>query len=50
VNFNYIKDINDQITFIIFAWNYKNELLEKIKTIRNKNDKFVILFPDLYIM
>jgi nucleoside-diphosphate-sugar epimerase len=50
VDFNYIKTIDFNITFIIFAWNYKDELLKKIKLIRNKNDKFIILFPDLYII
>jgi hypothetical protein len=43
-DFDSIKNITDA-TFILFAWNYKDELIKKIKKIRNDNDKFINLFP-----
>lgn len=44
-HFNYLKniDLNIQITFILFAWNYKDELIEKVKKIRNCQDIFINL-------
>jgi cyclopropane fatty-acyl-phospholipid synthase-like methyltransferase len=45
VDFNYIKTIENDITFILFAWNFKDELIKKIKNIRNNNDTFINLFP-----
>ena len=42
-SFNYIKNINRPITFILFAWNFQKELTEKINKIRNNlNDIFII--------
>ena len=41
--FNYIENIKMPITFILFAWNFQNELKEKINKIRNNlDDKFII--------
>ena len=37
--------IKANITFILFAWNFKDELIQKIKTLRSGNDKFINLFP-----
>jgi SAM-dependent methyltransferase len=37
--------IKTNITFILFAWNFKDELIQKIKTLRSGNDKFINLFP-----
>ena len=44
-DFTFIKNINKELTFILFAWNFKDELIKKIKSIRNQNDKFINLFP-----
>jgi 2-polyprenyl-3-methyl-5-hydroxy-6-metoxy-1,4-benzoquinol methylase/dTDP-4-dehydrorhamnose reductase len=42
-SFKYIENIEESITFILFAWNFQKELKEKINRLRNnKNDKFVI--------
>ena len=43
--FNYIKTIEHDLTFVLFAWNFKDELINKIKLLRNKNDTFINLFP-----
>jgi len=43
--FNYIKTIEHDLTFVLFAWNFKYELINKIKLLRNKNDIFINLFP-----
>ncbi len=41
--FKYIESIETPITFILFAWNFQNELKEKINKLRNNiNDKFII--------
>ena len=45
--FNKIKETNDTIYFILFAWNFKDELITKINNIRD-NNIFINLFP-LYI-
>ena len=44
-DFNYIKTIEHDLTFVLFAWNFKDELINKIKLLRNKNDIFINLFP-----
>ena len=44
-DFPFITNINSELTFILFAWNFKDELIKKIKSIRNQNDKFISLFP-----
>jgi len=50
-NFEYIKNINENINFILFAWNFKTELIGKIKYLRpNNNDKFIDLFPEPMIL
>ncbi len=44
--FNSIYYELDNITFILFAWNFKDELIKKIKKIRpNSQDKIINLFP-----
>ena len=43
-DFNKIKEIDDTVYFILFAWNFKNELINKIKKIRT-NNVFINLFP-----
>jgi 2-polyprenyl-3-methyl-5-hydroxy-6-metoxy-1,4-benzoquinol methylase len=43
-DFNKIKENNDTIYFILFAWNFKDELINKINKIR-KNNVFINLFP-----
>jgi len=44
--FNSIYYELDNVTFILFAWNFKDELIKKIKKIRpNNNDKIINLFP-----
>jgi len=45
IDFNYIKTIDNNIIFILFAWNYKDELIKKIKSIRTYTDQFINLFP-----
>lgn len=42
--FDKIKEIDDTIYFILFAWNFKDELINKINKIR-KNNVFINLFP-----
>jgi nucleoside-diphosphate-sugar epimerase len=46
--FNKIKETNDTIYFILFAWNFKDELITKINNIR-ENNIFINLFP-LYLI
>lgn len=41
---NKIKEIDGAIYFILFAWNFKDELINKINEIR-KNNIFINLFP-----
>jgi 2-polyprenyl-3-methyl-5-hydroxy-6-metoxy-1,4-benzoquinol methylase len=42
-SFEYIKNINSEITFILFAWNFQKELKDKIIKLRgHNNDKFII--------
>jgi len=43
-----LKDIylvKKDVTFILFAWNFKDELINKIKLLRNNKDEFINLFP-----
>jgi 2-polyprenyl-3-methyl-5-hydroxy-6-metoxy-1,4-benzoquinol methylase len=47
-DFNKIKEIDDTIYFILFAWNFKDELINKINKIRN-NNVFINLFPLTFI-
>ena len=47
-DFNKIKEIDDTIYFILFAWNFKDELIDKINKIRN-NNIFINLFPLTFI-
>jgi hypothetical protein len=42
--FNYIKQKN-KILFILFAWNYKKELIEKMKNLDVTNSLILNLFP-----
>ena len=49
-SFDYINEINENIIFILFAWNFKYELISKIKKNRiiinkEKKDIFINLFP-----
>lgn len=45
-DFSSISSELDGVTFILFAWNFKDELIKKIKKIRpNNNDKIINLFP-----
>jgi 2-polyprenyl-3-methyl-5-hydroxy-6-metoxy-1,4-benzoquinol methylase len=45
-NFDSIKNINQPILFILTAWNFKDEIINKINNIRNNfNDIFLNLFP-----
>jgi 2-polyprenyl-3-methyl-5-hydroxy-6-metoxy-1,4-benzoquinol methylase len=45
-SFDYINKINKNIVFILFAWNFKYELISKIKKNRPKSkDIFINLFP-----
>lgn len=45
-SFDFIKDINKPILFILTAWNFKEEIMKKVKDIRNNTeDKFLNLFP-----
>ena len=43
-DFNYIKQKN-KILFILFAWNYKKELIEKMKNLDVTNSLILNLFP-----
>jgi nucleoside-diphosphate-sugar epimerase/2-polyprenyl-3-methyl-5-hydroxy-6-metoxy-1,4-benzoquinol methylase len=43
-DFNKIKEIDNTIYFILFAWNFKDELISKINKLRN-NNIFINLFP-----
>jgi len=43
-DFNKIKEIDDTIYFILFAWNFKDEIINKINKIKN-NNIFIDLFP-----
>ena len=43
-DFDKIKEIDDTIYFILFAWNFKDELINKINKIRT-NNVFINLFP-----
>jgi hypothetical protein len=50
-NFEYIKNINENINFILFAWNYKTEIINKVKNLRlNYNDNFIDLFPEPIVL
>ena len=42
--FNKIKEIEEPIYFILFAWNFKDELISKINKLRH-NNIFINLFP-----
>jgi hypothetical protein len=45
-SFDYINDINQNLVFILFAWNFKNEIISKInKNRKNFKDVFINLFP-----
>lgn len=45
-DFSSIYNELDGVTFILFAWNFKDELIKKIKKIRpNNRDKIINLFP-----
>lgn len=45
-SFDYINDINQNVVFILFAWNFKNEIISKInKNRKNFKDVFINLFP-----
>jgi hypothetical protein len=45
-DFNIIKTEINNLTFVLFAWNFKDELIKKIKEIRNNNlDIIINLFP-----
>jgi 2-polyprenyl-3-methyl-5-hydroxy-6-metoxy-1,4-benzoquinol methylase/nucleoside-diphosphate-sugar epimerase len=45
-DFSSISNELSSVTFILFAWNFKDELIKKIKKIRPKNnDKIINLFP-----
>jgi hypothetical protein len=45
-DFSSIYNELDGVTFILFAWNFKDELINKIKKIRpNNRDKIINLFP-----
>ena len=47
--FNYLKKINfDYI--VIFAWNFSEIIIEKLKTVRSKNFKIILLFPVVKII
>jgi len=43
-DFNKITEIEGTVYFILFAWNFKDELIDKINKIR-KNNVFINLFP-----
>jgi hypothetical protein len=43
-DFNKIKETDNTIYFILFAWNFKDELIDKINKLRN-NNIFINLFP-----
>jgi SAM-dependent methyltransferase len=45
-SFDYINKINQNVVFILFAWNFKNEIISKINNNRAKfKDVFINLFP-----
>ena len=45
-----IDNIKFPILYIISAWNFKNELILKIKSRRRLNDKFLTYFPSLELI
>jgi len=48
----YIKDLseNKKVLFVPLAWNFYKEIRNRIKSVRNnKNDKFLIYFPNVRI-
>ena len=45
-----IDNIKSPILYIISAWNFKNELILKIKSRRQLNDKFLTYFPFLEVI
>ena len=48
-SFNYLKKSNfDYI--IIFAWNFSEIIIKKLKTIKNKKFKIILLFPVVKII
>jgi 2-polyprenyl-3-methyl-5-hydroxy-6-metoxy-1,4-benzoquinol methylase len=47
-DFNKIKEIKGTLYFILFAWNFKDELIYKINKIR-ENNIFINLFPLSFI-
>jgi len=50
-NFEYIQNINENINFILFAWNFKSEIINKVKNLRiNYNDNFIDLFPEPQVL
>jgi 2-polyprenyl-3-methyl-5-hydroxy-6-metoxy-1,4-benzoquinol methylase/nucleoside-diphosphate-sugar epimerase len=45
-DFSSIINELDGVTFVLFAWNFKDELIKKIKKLRpNNRDKIINLFP-----
>ena len=48
-SFNFLHKFNfDYI--IIFAWNFNEPIMKKLKTIKNKKFKIILLFPDVKIL
>ena len=53
VSSKYISEIaiDKQILFVPLAWNFFNEIQNKIKNIRNsQNDKFILYFPEIKVI
>ena len=47
--FNFLNKLNfDYI--IIFAWNFNEIIIKKLKTIKNKKFKIILLFPVVKII
>lgn len=51
VSSDILKSLNDPILFVVFAWNFFDEIKSKIKKKRNKPyDKFLTYFPNVKVI
>ena len=47
--FGYLKKLDFDYV-LIFAWNFKEPIIKKLKTIKNKKFKIILLFPIVKII
>jgi hypothetical protein len=45
----YLKNDNEDLTIVVFAWNMYQDIMDKIKGLRNRQDTFVQPFPKITI-